>query len=959
MSSSTIDNQNPIRIFYFEDNPGDVRLIQERLKEGFQEGFKFEYSDRIEAGIEKLTQFNPDVILLDLSLVDSEGKETFNYVQEQNTARPIIIISENKDKNTAIQLIDRGAQDYLVKGTIDDDNLYRAINYSIERKAHELKIKHLNIVQKTIRNIDRLITKENNKERLLQKVCNRLVATEGYLSAWILTYGDEIELYLDEHQNSNESQIRYFKDMIKNNNYPSCVEKLLANKSAILIEKPETECKNCPFVNFYTHHSRILAKLGYEQEDYGIISVSIPDPYKSYNEEIDLFKEIASDIAFGIKDINTQIEHRKSEKALRRSQRHHKEAQQVANIGHWELYPNKGILDWSEQIFSIFHISLEKEEPTFNQWLDYFVSSDREKLKKAIKEAEKKGKEFQLTLSISITNNRRWIQIIGQPKKDKKGNVKKIFGTIQDISLREKAKEELKTERNFLKQITETSPVCITKVNKTGKITFANDRAEEVLGLSKSNIKGKTYNDPRWGITDFNGNSLPDEKLPYEIVKRTGQPVYEVKHAIKFPDGNRKLLSINAAPLNDSNGQFNGIVAVIEDITKRIKAEEDLKNTKERLQLAIKGGELGTWDWNLQTDEVIFNNRWANMLGYELKEIKPHISAWEELVHPDDLSDVQDILNKHLQGKTDFYESEFRMRHKSGKWIWIQDRGKVINRDSQGNPLRACGTHMDISDRKKAEKKQKHLNQKLKNKNKELEQFLYATSHDLRTPLVNIKGFNKELEQSINNLQSLFQSQDIPEDIKEKCAYILEEDIPESIHFILSSASKMDTLLTGLLSLSRLGQKELNIEKLDVNKIIEEVLSNFEYEIKNNDIKLEIDNLPPCRGDESQMNRVFSNLISNALKYLDPERKGYIKIFGHKDNNFTYYSVEDNGIGMPDSQQKKIFDLFHQNDPKKSGIGLGLNIVKQIIDRHNGNIEVESETGQGTKFTISLPNNSN
>jgi signal transduction histidine kinase len=261
----------------------------------------------------------------------------------------------------------------------------------------------------------------------------------------------------------------------------------------------------------------------------------------------------------------------------------------------------------------------------------------------------------------------------------------------------------------------------------------------------------------------------------------------------------------------------------------------------------------------------------------------------------------------------------------------------------------------DVTERKKAEQEKESLNTALKSKNKELKQILYATSHDLRTPLVNIQGFNQELKESLEELKSILNSSQLPDKVERKMKHIVDEEIPESMHFISSSASKMDTMLSGLLSLSRLGQKRLNIKKLDVNQIVEEVVSNFQYQIKDNNIKIDIDDLPDCVGDGSQINQVFTNLISNALKYLDPDRQGKITISGQKDNQWSNYSVKDNGVGIPEAQQKKIFNLFHQSDPKRGGIGLGLNIIKQIIDRHKGDISVESQKGQGTKFTISLP----
>ena len=131
--------------------------------------------------------------------------------------------------------------------------------------------------------------------------------------------------------------------------------------------------------------------------------------------------------------------------------------------------------------------------------------------------------------------------------------------------------------------------------------------------------------------------------------------------------------------------------------------EDELKASRERMDLTLRGADLGTWDWNVQTEDVVFDERWAQMLGYSLDELTPDVSTWEKLLHPDDRSHVMEVLGLHLEGATESYETEHRLRHKSGRWIWVLDKGRVIERDVAGKPLRACGTHLDITARKQAE----------------------------------------------------------------------------------------------------------------------------------------------------------------------------------------------------------------------------------------------------------------
>ena len=291
-------------------------------------------------------------------------------------------------------------------------------------------------------------------------------------------------------------------------------------------------------------------------------------------------------------------------------------------------------------------------------------------------------------------------------------------------------------------------------------------------------------------------------------------------------------------------------------------------------------------------------------------------------------------------------------------------------------PIGIASTERDITKRKRAEEERerllKSLEEKtkaleqviererllksLEEKTKALEQVIYAASHDLRSPLVNIQGFAKELEQSLKQVRSLLQSKDISPEVREKLIVPLDKDIPDSIRYIITSSYKIETLLGGLLQLSRLGRAELDIKRLNMNKLMESVIQTFEFSIKERGVKLEVGDLPPCLGDETRINQLFANLIDNALKFLDPDRPGIIKVEGEKRGEQVVYCVEDNGIGIAPEYHERVFEIFERLNPTAgAGEGLGLTIVRGIADRHNGKIWLESEPGKGSRFFVSLP----
>lgn len=264
--------------------------------------------------------------------------------------------------------------------------------------------------------------------------------------------------------------------------------------------------------------------------------------------------------------------------------------------------------------------------------------------------------------------------------------------------------------------------------------------------------------------------------------------------------------------------------------------------------------------------------------------------------------------------------------------------------------------HLRELQRDEAEAEQRRLMAELADKNKELEQVVYVTSHDLRSPLVNIQGFSKELAYSIEELTALLLTEESLTQIKEKAAIILEGDIPDSLKYILSSTAKMDSLLAGLLKLSRVGHATVTFAAVDMKELISEINNAFEFHLKESGAVLKVGDLPSCFGNDVELNQVFSNILGNALKYLDRDRPGIISITGHRKGDKVLYCVEDNGIGIAPEHQKKVFEIFHRLNPEDTqGEGLGLAIVNKIVARHNGKVWVESEPGKGSQFYVSLP----
>lgn len=294
--------------------------------------------------------------------------------------------------------------------------------------------------------------------------------------------------------------------------------------------------------------------------------------------------------------------------------------------------------------------------------------------------------------------------------------------------------------------------------------------------------------------------------------------------------------------------------------------------------------------------------------------------------------------------------------------VGLRKDGSVFPMDLAVSELRLgerrmyCGFVRDITERKEHETRLSELARNLADKNKELEGIVHVASHDLRSPLVNIQGFSRELAMACRRVAEVAERNWAGGEGVDELRRALHEEIPEALNFIQAGVGKMEGLLSGFLRFSRLGRAALKIERLDMNRLMREVLRSMEFQIKEAGGEAEVGDLPPCVGDSTQVNQVFTNLVENAVKYRSPSRPLRLRIEGVESGKECGYLVHDNGIGMAREHLGRIFEIFHRLNPRGSpGEGLGLTIARKLLERQGGRIGVDSEPGVGSVFEVALP----
>ncbi|MDY6964438.1 MAG: PAS domain S-box protein [Halobacteriota archaeon] len=505
---------------------------------------------------------------------------------------------------------------------------------------------------------------------------------------------------------------------------------------------------------------------------------------------------------------------------------------------------------------------------------------------------------------------------------------------------RKRVEEDLLMEKKFSDSVINSLPGVFYLFDNKGQLLRWNKNAEKISGYSHEEIKNMNI------LDFFSGEEkkIMAEELQEVVAK--GEATAEAKLTAKsgneiphFFTGLRTIISERLY-----------LVGMGMDITEIKRMEEALRESEEKYRNLVERANDGIVI--IQDGSFKFaNSMMAKMLGYEIEDLEEEKLL--NFVSPDFKDRVKENYESRQKGKNAPTHLELEFIRKDGKILYTDVNMAMIERE--GRPADLVFIR-DVSERKRAEKERERLNEEIYEKNKELEQIVYVASHDLRSPLLNVQGFSKELKYSMEELSSLLNDDQVPPEVQNKLKPIFEEDIPETLEFIQTSILKMDTLLGGLLRLSRLGRAALEFEDLDMNSMLSEIEKSFEFRVKEAGMNLSIGELPPCVGDAVQINQVFSNLVDNALKYRDPEKEGFIKITGVREGDQVVYCVEDNGIGIPERHLKDVFIIFHRvGQSTVEGEGLGLSLISKILSRNNGKIWVESEEGVGSKFFVSLP----
>ncbi|MEH2330281.1 PAS domain-containing protein [Nostoc sp.] len=724
-------------VLIVDDSPEDRELYRRCLLRGGEYSYTFLEATSGQQGLELWQQYQPDVVLLDYRLPDLDGLEFLAQLQplSQQPCLPVIVVTGQGNEAIAVQVIKAGAQDYLVKEQITPEGLQIAVNGAIETMQLRTQLQQRIERERVVSHITQKIHQSLNLDEILQTTVTEVrefLHTDRLLVFRLKPNGDGTVVA--------ESVGAEWRSLLSSTIHDPCLA-----ENYLGWNRPQTLSDDPAFVKNYIEryrqgcvtaisdiqnssidpcHVELLAQFQVkanlvvpilqDNQFWGLlIAHHCASPRAWQPLEIDLLKELAIQLSIALRqaELYQQAQHELKERQqveaeLRQSEERLQLALSASGMGTWNWNIQTGKVSWSDNLEALFGMQPGEFDGSFEMFVARLHLDDRDRVLAAVDRAVATKEDYNIEFRVVYPNGAiRWALSQGKVFYDQHGQPIQMAGINLDITEGKRSAETLRDSEERFRQIAENIDAVfwIREVSEN-RVSYVSPAYERLWGLNPQEL----YQGQQAWVDRIHLEDRESTQRAFQEKAVAGK--FDQEYRIILPDGSIRWVRDRCFPLRDETGEIYRFTGIAEDISDvydelrlRKQAEQAMRDSEERLQMALEGSGGGLWDWNIVTNEDYLSSRWLEMLGYEQGELPGNFSSWERLIHPDDKVWVIERLNAHLQGDSVSYKFEYRMLTKSGDWKWIANHGKVVLRDRQGNALRMAGIHHDVTDRKQAE----------------------------------------------------------------------------------------------------------------------------------------------------------------------------------------------------------------------------------------------------------------
>jgi PAS domain S-box-containing protein len=602
--------------------------------------------------------------------------------------------------------------------------------------------------------------------------------------------------------------------------------------------------------------------------------------------------------------------------------------------GYWDWHIKEKEIVLSPAFKALFGYQDNELPNTIISWQKLVVPDDRATLDKclAVHFESKGSKAFNLEVRYKHKNGSIiWINTTGRVIEWDGDKPIRMVGCHIDITAKKRTEETLKISEETFRNAFEYSPIGMMLVSPEGQFLKANKSVCDMLGYSTDELLARTFQE----ITH------PDDlKADLDLLQKTlNREInsYKMEKRYFTKSGSILWIWLHVSLVLNQNNEPLYVVSQVKDITEWKNADVALRESERRWIFASEGSGGGIWDWDLLNNSIFHSEQCVRMIGFEPYEFDNVPGVWTVRVHPDDRQKYRDDIKAYINGETNTYSNQHRVLCKDGTYKWIWDRGKVIEYDENGKPIRIIGTHADITEQKQQEEQLRHTLDMVSGQNNRLLNFAYIVSHNLRTHSSNFKM-----------IMDILDDPSTSKDEREELSSHLKQ-VSEQLNDTIANLNEVVSI-----------QTNIDIQTSEINL---HTYFNRAIELLHNDIsrwEVKVDNRIPvdCKlvYNPAYMESVIFNLLSNAIKYRSLVRKpevavSYFNLPGGKHG----FVIADNGIGINLKKYgDQLFGMYKTFNGNRDAKGMGLFITKNQVESLGGSIEVISEVDKGTTFKVYL-----